>query len=546
MKRQLLYGIIFLLAGGLLLTTCNREYFELDRLSNEIEVQPQLVAPLIYGTMNLKDLVEEFDSTDVIDEFNDGLLYLAYSDTLVEVMADTMFEVQDNLVTKYYIDSDVEIPIWIGSQVGDTVPFYKDELITFTLDGNDRVDSLVIKGGEVVIDVASSFEHTGFLTISSSQILDVNRDTFSTVFEISDLSGDFTAQQTFPTDGYKLISTEINDSSFVRIHYKLDLINSGNPVNPDDQCEILISFENMDFYSVFGYIDSRNLINESGNVDIPLYADNPDLASLKFADPRINIYTASSVGIPFEVELTNVIASADDGSSETLEFYGGHPFLINAPDMGNIGSTVDTEININKDSSNIDALLNIAPTTLSYEVMGRTQPGTEGDSHFMLDTSKFMLELEFLLPLDFKSTGFALKDTFDFELGDEGVDTSLVKFAQVSVTTLNELPIELELQVYLLDVNHTMIDSVFVGDAVILGASQVDDQGILTQATEETNSVTFTTEKLGKLQDVYFMQVEARMITSESGDQFVKLFSQYSLDFEISMLANFRINTREL
>ena len=74
----------------------------------------------------------------------------------------------------------------------------------------------------------------------------------------------------------------------------------------------------------------------------------------------------------------------------------------------------------------------------------------------------------------------------------------------------------------------------------------MDDQGFLTQATEETNSVIFTTEKLGKLQDVYYMQVEARMITSELGDQFVKLYSQYTLDFEISMKANFRINTREL
>ena len=528
------------------MTTCNREYFELDRLSNEIEVQPQLVAPLIYGTMSLKDIVEEFDSTDVLHEFDDGLIYLAYSDTLVEVMADTMFEVQDRLVSKYYIDSDVDIPIWIGSQVGDTVPFFKNELVSFTLDGNDRLDSILIKGGEVVIDVASSFEHMGILTISSSQILNVDRDTFSTVFEISDLTGDFTDQQIIIPDGYSLISTEIGDTSFVQINYKLELINSGNPVNPDDLCEILVSFENLDFYSVFGYIDSRNLINESGTVDIPLYADNPDLASLKFADPRINIYTASSVGIPFEVEFTNVIARADDGSSETLEFYEGHPFLIDAPDMGSIGTTVDTEININKETSNIDALLDIAPSSLSYEVTGRTEQGTEGDSHFVLDTSRFMLELEFLLPLDFKSTGFALKDTFDFEMGDEGVDTSLVKFAQVSVTTLNELPLELELQVYLLDFDHTIIDSIFGEDAVILGASQVDAQGILAQATEETNSVTFTTEKLGKLQEVYFMQVEARMITSELGDQFVKLFSQYMLDFEISILANFRINTREL
>ncbi len=546
MKRHLFYSITFLLVSGLMLNSCNKESFELNRLSDEIELQPSLVAPFIYGSMMVGDIVELVDSADSFYEFDDGLIYLAYMDTLVEIMADTMVEVPNKLVTEIYIDSDVNIPVWIGSSVGDTVPFYKSELFSFTLEGDDRVDSVLIKGGEIILDVMSSFKHTGVLTISSSQILDVDRDTFSTVVEISDLSGNFTDQQIFLSDGYSMKSTEIDDTSYIQLNFKLDLINSGNPIDPDDVCEILTSFENLDFYSVFGYIDSRDLIDESGSVDIPIFTDNPDLATLIFADPRINIYTASSVGIPFEITFDSVIATADDGSTETLEFYEGHPFVIAAPDMENIGSTVDDEININKETSNFNELLEIAPSTLSYKVTGRTDPGSGDESHFLLDTSKFMLAMEFLLPLDFKSSGFALQETFDFEVGADGVDTTILKEARVSVTTLNELPIEMELQVYLLDSNRTVIDSVFDGDAIILGASLVDDQGILTQAVEETAVAIFPVEKLGKLQEVFYMQFEARMITSELGGKFVKFYSDYSLDFKLSMYANLRINTREL
>ena len=546
MKRHLFYCITFLLVSGLMLNSCNKESFELNRLSDKIELQSSLVAPLIYGSMMVGDIVEQVDSADSFYEFDDGLIYLAYMDTLVEIMADTMVEVPNKLVTEIYIDSDVNTPVWIGSSVGDTVPFYKSELFSFTLEGDDRVDSVLIKGGEIILDVMSSFKHTGVLTISSSQILDVDRDTFSTVVEISDLSGNFTDQQIFLSDGYSMKSTEIDDTSYIQINFKLDLINSGNPIDPDDVCEILTSFENLDFYSVFGYIDSRDLIDESGSVDIPIFTDNPDLATLIFADPRINIYTASSVGIPFEITFDSVIATADDGSTETLEFYEGHPFVIAAPDMENIGSTVDDEININKETSNFNELLEIAPSTLSYKVTGRTDPGSGDESHFLLDTSKFMLAMEFLLPLDLKSSGFALQETFDFEVGADGVDTTIMKEARVSVTTLNELPIEMELQVYLLDSNRTVIDSVFEGDAIILGASLVDDQGILTQAVEETAVATFPVEKLGKLQEVFYMQFEARMITSELGGKFVKFYSDYSLDFKLSMYANLRINTREL
>jgi len=546
MKRHHFYGIIFLLAGGFILTTCNKEYFELDRLSDEIEIQPELVAPLIYGSMSIQDLVEMFDSSGYIHTFEDGLIYLVYSDTLVEIMADTVVEVPDQLVTEAYIDLDITGPLWTGSGIGDTIPFYKSELFSFTLEGNDRLDSVMVKGGEIILDVLSSFEHTGLLTISSSQILDVNRDTFSTVFDISDLSGTYTDQKTFNTDGYLLTSTEVNDTNYIQINYKLELINAGNTVNPDDAVDILASFENMDFYSVFGYIDSRNLIDESGRVEIPIFANNPDLASLKFADPRLNIFTSSSVGIPFEVRLDSVIATAEDGTTDSLEFYSGYPFVIQAPDIGNIGTTVDGEININKETSNFNEVLEIGPSNLSYNVSGRTLPGTEDDTHFILDTSRFMLAMEFLLPLDFKSSGFAMEDTLEFEVGEEGVDTSMIKLAQVSVTTLNELPIEFELQLYLLDASHTVIDSVFDGNTILLGASTVDGQGILMDPTEETNSVTFKADKLGKLKDVAYVEVQARMITSGLGQQYVKLYSNYSLDFDISMYANFRINTREL
>jgi hypothetical protein len=56
----------------------------------------------------------------------------------------------------------------------------------------------------------------------------------------------------------------------------------------------------------------------------------------------------------------------------------------------------------------------------------------------------------------------------------------------------------------------------------------------------------FHTEKLGKLEDTRYLRVDAHLMTSGSGNQYVKFYSEYSLDFEISIFANLRINTREL
>jgi hypothetical protein len=548
MLRRFLSGLLFLVVTSTLVTTCYMEYFDLGKLSDEVELQGDLLAPLVYGSMDMSDLASLLDSAEYIDEFEDGLLYLAYVDTLLAVMADTAVDIPDELVSEVYIDSDIaDDPDWVGAPIGSTVAFYKSDLVSFELDGDDRLDSVLVKGGSIEIDVSSSFMHAGILTISSSEILDLNRDTFSTGFVISEPDGTYDSTIVIPSDGYLLITKDSGDSAVVEVHYKLELINSGNPIDPGDECQIETSFNDLGFYRVFGYIDSRNLVEEQGEIDIPIYSDNPDLASLIFADPRLQVYTANSVGVPFEITLENLVATAGDGTEITFEIDEElNPFAIAAPGMDQLGTTEYDTLSINNETSNIDDLLAIAPVALSYEVSGRTDPNTEGNDHFILDTSRFSVAVEFLLPLDLRSSGFALEDTLEFEIGEEGVDTSLVKYARITLSTFNELPIELKTQVYMLNQYHMVLDSVFAGEVPVLAASQVDADGRLMLPSEETSSALFPAEKLALLEEVRFLLVRASLLTSELGGQFVKFYADYTLDYEISMDANVRINTREL
>lgn len=544
MKRQL--GLWVLMAGALLLTNCRKEYFELDKLSDEIEIQPELIAPLVYGSLNMDDILEYVDSFGYAHEFEDGLIYLAYSDTIINAMADTLVDIPNSFFDQIYLEPEVNKPEFIGSDIGDVVHFLKTDLFAFELDGDDRVDSMRIKGGEILIEIKSSFKHTGFVNISSQQIQDPQGNTFFATIVISDPSGAFVDSLKINSDYYYLETFEKGDSNVIQIDYDLALVNSGAPVSPGEVCEINNYFLDMGFYNIYGYIDSRNTLDESGSIDIPFYADNPDLAAVKFADPRINVFTTNSVGVPFEIRMQNVIATGLDGSSETLTFYEGHPFMVPAPDLSLIGSSVSEAFHINRETSNFNELLAIAPTSLSYEVLGSTQQAAGVESHFVLDTSRLMVETEFLLPLDFRSSVVALEDVLEFEVGEEGLDTSMVRQANVTVNTVNELPIQLELQVYMLDEYNQVMDSVFEGEQAILTASLVDDHGKLLQASEESSTAAFPSKKLGKLGEIRYLQVIARMNTSEQGSKDVKIYSDYSLDFKISLYADLIINSREL
>ena len=545
MRKFLFYYTIFMMAGGLFLNSCQKEQFQLDKLSDEIEIHTDLVAPLLYGSMGMGEIVAQFDSSGYVGEFGDGLIYLTYTDTAVDVMVDTLNLVVDGLYTEIYFDTEIaDDPIFIGSSIGDTVHFIKSKYYGVETKGDNRLDSIVFKGGELLTEMESTFRHAGFLTISSTYIRDADGNPYTYTMTISDPSGNFNWSESEDLDGYFMRAEQSGDSSVFRMDYDFALINSGNPVNPGEFCEIKSNFLDMGFYNLYGFVDPSEVVTESGVLDIPIYADFPELVHLKLADPRINIFTENSLGIPFELSLDSVIGTAEDGSTETLEFYSGHPFIIPAPSIDMLGETADGEFYINNQTSNIQDLLNIAPHTLSYKVTANI--GSQNQSHFLLDTSRFMTEVEILLPMDLSITEYALTDTLEFALGADGIDTSLIKHVVVNLSTINELPIELGLQVYLLDASDTVLDSLLNGDPVFLASSEVDSDGKLLLASETSHNIDFPAEKLGILDQTEYLWVKARMVTAESGGQFVKFYSDYTLDFEISFYAELRINNRDL
>ena len=329
MRKNFMKYTIFLMLFGLALNACQKEQFQLDKLSDEIEIRTDLVAPLIYGSMGMADMVAKFDSSGYVDEFEDGLIYLAYSDTVAEVMVDTLDLLPDGFYTQIYYDTEIAgDPFFIGSSIGDTVHFIKSKFFGFDMEGENRLDSIIFKGGDLLTEIQSTFQHSGFLTISSPYILDAGGNTYSYTVMISDPSGNFTWSESQDLDGYTLLTDKQGDSSIFRMDYDFALINSGNPVVPGEFCEINSNFLDMGFYSLFGYVDPDEVISESGVLDIPVYADVPELEHLKVADPRIHVSTESSIGLPFELTLDSVIGTAGDGSTVTLEFYEGHPFVI--------------------------------------------------------------------------------------------------------------------------------------------------------------------------------------------------------------------------
>jgi len=547
MRRRNIFGLVGIGLIAIAISSCQKEYLQFDKLSSEMVLEPNLVAPLVNGAMSMGDIVELFDSSGYAGEFEDGLIYLAYSDTFVNLTAESLDLVPTSYYSEYYLDPEIGTdPVFIASNLGDTVHFQKSTDYSFLIEGDSRLDSIQFKGGLMQIELTSDFRHRGVMTISSDYIRDPAGNSYSNSIIINTTTGGFTGSLNHSLEGYTLETVKQGDSSIFTVDYDLALINSGNPISPGETCGIVTSLEDPGFYGLFGYIDPVEVLSERGEQDIPIFTDFPALAHLKLADPRIDLFTESSMGIPFELTLDSVIAFAEDGSSLELEFYEGHPFKIPAPTLSQLGEKASGEFNINNQTSNFHELMNLAPERISYRFTGGIDPDIADQNHFLLDTSRFVLETDFLLPLDLRYTRYALADTLEFEIGEGGIDTAMVKEVELKIATINELPIELDLQLYLLDDTHMLIDSVFEQDGVFLPASIVDPGGVLGIASEQTSSAYFYAEKLARLDRVRYIYVKAGIVTSGDGTPYVKFYSDYSLDFEISLHASLKINTKEL
>ncbi|MDP4207629.1 MAG: hypothetical protein Q8928_02330 [Bacteroidota bacterium] len=525
-------GLSFMLV--LSLPSCMKDEINLDKISNSVSLNPQFGAPVAYGSLSLKDLVDAVDTGGYIQADQNGLLTLSYRQQILSQSAASLFPgIPSVSFSKSITLGTVGYPI--PPNTGTTLQM-KDTL-NFTIQNGVQLDSALIKSGIMSFTISSQFKDPGTITITFPTVLQ-NKTAFTYSVNFTG-TGSFSSSGTKGLTGYTIgLIKKKNIANRLPYVITVNFSNISNLLS-GQYIQTSIQINNPAYKAIYGNMSNTSLLDNSGELELKLF-QNATFSGVKFKNPQLYFYINNSFGIPAQLSLSNTRIYSDNTNFTNLTLTG-NPFSITPPALNVIGSFAQTTIKLDTINSNLRDAMVTTPKKLSYKVSATsgytgTTPPTP---NFVLDNSKFNVDVECKLPFDLKAQNLTLWDTTAMDLGSTLNDFSIIDTIILYNTFANSIPFSLKLQIYLADNNKNIVDTLYPDNTTIIDAGNPNTGAKANQTTK----VIFNATRAKNLQKVKYAFIKATVATWNGGQTYVKLTSALRLDVAFQIQAKLKIKS---
>jgi len=544
LKRFIPYAAILSLL--VIVVSCMNDEWLADKYDFTVRWEPGFEGPLVFGDLSIEDMLTKFDTSGYLIEDSTGFLYFIF-DTSETISAEDYVDIPDQDFLQVFFQSEVDIPGSTLGNIGDTINFKQVKSFQWERFGDERFDSVYMKGGEIVIFVTSTIKHTGILTIYTDQIKS-NGQPYRQVIEVSDPSGNFSTTVRVPLAGSSMYLDNTNpDSTYLGMTFEFDVINSGADILASEIVSITKTFEALDYQSIYGYAGVYDsLIIDKEVIE---FSSLPDdfVGRIQLADPRLTLKVGNSFGLPFGIELRDLEARFKDASMTPIALAPDvNPIIINAPTIAQVGETILSETTVDSNNSNINQIASTDLTGLQFSVNAIGNP-TGFMNNFVLDTSHLDVTVEVVIPMHLRAEGLELGEIFDFEIGNgEGFSRENVKSFMFQLETENGLPLEVSTQVYFMDGDENELDSLFnEQNWNILPSGVIDEDGKVIMTTYNQVEVILTESQIDNVFIAEKIMVKILVETTDEGSRDIKFYSTNSLGFKLGARAEVSVTSDE-
>lgn len=481
--------------------------------------------PIAFGNMGLVDMMANQD-TAYVRSYPDGLLYLYYPKTLPSTSIRDLFILPDNNSTISF-----NLP-------GGTMPASSVSTAFGSL--NRQIDlGLSPELLSEILMKSGSLEH--FLGLSNSTVLPMEA-----TITFLDVTHKTTNQPLVKTINNGDHSASIADYIFHltdnQFNVRVDLVIKPHPatfIPGGTTADVKLGFKTMQFDYIKGFFGDQITPMPPQSVDISVFSSTLKDASVNFVQPSITLEAVNDYGVPTEISFS-ALQARKGANTLPIQINPSSPVTLNVP--GTMGTSATTDIAINNQA----AILSFEPEQLEYTTTARINKGLVSGNNFLSDTSKLRISLITEIPLYGRITGVTIVDTLEIDLRD--INKAKVLDASLKITAQNEMPLDAEVQIYLLDSVHQTLDSLFTGNQKhIVKASTVDAAGDLEHTGVTNLTLGLSPESLSKLFKSRFLRIRAVMSTARDENDVllnVKFRANYRLNLNFGLLAKINLELK--
>lgn len=505
--------------------------------------------PLIDSELSLGDIINSLDSSKALIKNADESYTFTYSDVLIDAKAERIFTLADKqILSSTAMPATVPAIIPAGTSINEKINGSESLIIA----EGSQLKSILFKAGSMTTLFSTGLRHsvTAVLTIPS---LKKNGAAYTHTFVTTFANGSNSVvnPDVIDLNGYNLDLTN-NNVTTNTINYTIDvtITGSGQPVAANEKFNLTLELKGLKFKNMVGNLTAAmpfDTYDNSTNISI---FDNALEGNVFFQRATVTITTANSFGIPIALKIDNMETStAYSGDNTTVAVTttnnsanisldkGAGSGTIKAPTA--IGNTETTIMQLNKDNSNVEAMIKPAPNKLRYKV---TPQFVGGANQFITDESRLTVTFRVDIPVYGILERYTLGDTLGIDkFPARSSDTYSVDSVRFTFKTTNSLPVDAFTQIYFVDSLNRRIDSLLVNPNEFIKRPIIDSQGKAIQATEQTTIVHMGGRRydniMARTKDLYLI---SKLLTSkdEKGvQQNIQVFSYNKLRIQICALA---------
>lgn len=515
-------------------SSCVKEEFDMDTIT-ATNWNPNGAAPLINSSLSMWDILNDYDSTDLLVVDSNQFVYLVYEDTVYSQSAEELIPIGDQNLN--YTDN-LSIPG--GALSGDYSTSY-DYDYDFVLGGGTELDSMVLKQGSLQFSLNSDLNYPATIVLSipgATQNGNPYRDTL-------EYTGSGSGSISSNLDGTHLVFDNSVVDNRITMHFDVTVHGNGSPNNSPYFFNTNIGFTNLHFRFMYGYLGQFNLAMNNDTVGIKVYNNNIT-GTVNWQDPRLYINVYNGWGLPIRTTVDYLEAIRTNAPTSSVVITGSgipNPWDINYPSV--MGQSALSSFALNNGNSNLGAALNITPQRILALVSGSTNPNGNVVKNFVEDVSRMAVEAKLELPFYGTANGFILQDTFDLSFGE---DLDHVEWILFKLYTNNMFPVDGDVQLYFCDSNYVVVDSLLNPFDRVLNAATPGPAPdyIVINSREKLVEQTIEGPRIDNLVPTKHIIIRARLDTYNSGLDLVKIYSYYRLDVRLSAQVQLTFNSEEL